>query len=81
MEPTNTLDQAWDIFEIGPGTYQIQRVDELTPCEEPLLANEFSDCFFSDEEAVGYVFLKALAGDGRCKEALKTCYGVDVALG
>ena len=43
-----------------------------------MLAKEFKGCFFSDEEAVGYVFLKALAGDVRCQGALKTCYGVDV---
>lgn len=58
------FDTAWDVFDIGNNTKQIQCDDEV------------ANGFVSDEEAVGYVFLRALGGDSRASSALRTCYGV-----
>lgn len=63
------LQAGWDVFDIG-GALEIERCDESTA--------EGGSAFDSDEEALGYVLLRALAGNARCIAALKECYGLEM---
>jgi hypothetical protein len=70
------LDKAWGVFDVD-GKLEIQRLDELAPDDCGDVSNEaWKTAFFSDWEAIGYVFLCALAGDPRAQSALRECYGV-----
>lgn len=73
------LNGAWLIVDVD-GASEIQKRDELDPATDKKHVDRqsFEKCFFSDWEAVGYVFLQALAGDDNCRDAIEKCYGVKV---
>ena len=73
------LEEAWLVADIG-GALEIQKVDELDPdtSKKHVDRQAFDKCFFSDLEALGYVFARALAGDERCREVISQCYSVIV---
>ena len=68
------LDRAWLLVETSAG-FQIKR--DTAPVPIDLAPESSSDCFLTDDEAVGYVLLKAMAGDARCKDAMRKCYGFE----
>jgi hypothetical protein len=77
LEPAyEKLEGAWIIADVD-GALEIQRLDELDSSsgKKHVDRQAFDKCFFSDWEAVGYVFLRALAGDETCRDAIEKCYG------